>query len=284
MKFKILSALLLIALLAGCGRKKNATTSISLFNGKDLTGWYTWEAIPDSSANVPGMERNEEGHDTQPVGLNTDPLDVFSVVEMDGAPAIRISGQIMGILVTDKEYENYHLHLQFKWGNKNWPPRENGPRDSGVLYNSIGPEGHWGGVWMKSVEYQVNEKEVGDMYAVDTVFVEIPAVKDSTGEYHYQKGAQDVIFSPELQHCAKDVDYEKPVGEWNTIDIYTVNGKSIHVINGKVNNRIDMVKYLKDGVKVPLTKGKIQLQSEGSEVYYRNITLTPIAEIPQNLL
>ena len=139
-------------------------------------------------------------------------------------------------------------------------------------------------VWMKSIECQINETEVGDMYAVDTVFVDIPAVKNSSGEYHYQKGAGIVTFSPALQHCAKDIDYEKPWGEWNTVEIYTVKGKSVHVINGKVNLRIRDARYLKNGKEVVLDKGKIQLQSEGSEIYYRNITLMPIDKIPDDLL
>lgn len=284
MKIRILGIIILLVITGSCSHKKESGNELTLFNGKDLTGWYTYIAVPDSSVNVPGLQRDESGHYTGPVGLNKDPLDVFSVTEIDGAPAIRISGQIMGILVTDHSYKNYHLKLQFKWGKKKYPPKLNDLRDSGVLYNSIGPEGAWYGVWMKSIEYQVNETEVGDMYAVDSVFVDIPAVKDSTGEYHYQKGASIVTFSPDLQHCAKDVDYEKPLGEWNTIEIYTVNGQSIHVINGKVNLRIKDARHLDNGQEVTLDEGKIQLQSEGSEVYYRNITLTPIDKIPDDLL
>ncbi len=279
MKIKLFIFLSVLISFSGCGKK-----TVTLFNGTDLSGWYTYLAKPDSSVNMPDMQRDSTGHYTQPVGLNKDPLHVFSVVNIDGAPAIRASGQIMGILVTDNEYQNYHLKLQFKWGDKKYPPRENEPRDGGVLFNSIGPEGAWYGVWMESVECQINEKEVGDMYAVDSVFVDIPAVKDSTGEYHYQKGADIVTFSPDLQHCAKDTDYEKPVGEWNTIEIYTVNGQAVYVVNGKVNNRISAIRYLKDGKQIPLTKGKIQLQSEGSEIYYRNLTITPISEIPKELL
>lgn len=270
--------------LAGCGKKAGETGTVSLFNGKDFSGWYTWIARPDSSVEVPGMVRDAKGHYTEPIGLNKDPMGVFSVVEEDGAPAIRISGQIMGILVTDKEYENYHLKLQFKWGNKKYPPRQNEPRDSGILYNSIGHEGAWYGVWMKSIEYQVNEKEVGDIYAVDTVFIDIPAVKDSAGNYRYRQGAEKVTFSPAIQHCAHDADYEYPAGQWNTVEIYTINGRSVHVVNGKVNNRPENIRCYVNGEEVTLSKGKIQLQSEGSEVFYRDITIAPIREIPHELL
>ncbi len=284
MRTGIFLTTLLAIILSGCGKSAREGKPVSLFNGKDLTGWYTYIAVPDSSVDVPGMQRGLNGHYTQPLGLNNDILHVFSVVQMDGGPVIRVSGQIFGILVTDREYGNYHLKLQFKWGTKKYPPKLNELRDSGVLYNSIGPEGHWGGVWMKSIEFQVNEKEVGDLYTVDTVWVDVPAVKDSTGEYHYRKGAPIVTFDYNLQHCAHDADYEKPWGEWNTLEIYNVNGRSVHVVNGKVNNRLENFRYLVNGKEVPLTKGKIQIQSEGSEVYYRDITLTPISEIPPDLL
>ena len=282
--FKILICVSLF-IVAGCGKNNNTEKPISLFNGKDLSGWYTYLAKPDSSVQVPGLSRKANGQYADPIGLNKDPLGVFSVVELDGAPVIRISGQIMGILVTENEYENYHLKLEFKWGEKKYPPRENDPRDSGLLYNSIGKEGAWYGTWMKSVECQINEKEVGDLYTVDTVFVDVPALKDSTGkEYIYRRGAEKVTFSHEISHCAKDIDYEKPAGEWNTIDLYTVNGRSVHVINGKANIRLENFRYLLDGEEAPLIRGKIQLQSEGSEIFYKNITVTPIREIPHELL
>jgi hypothetical protein len=39
-----------------------------------------------------------------------------------------------------------------------------------------------------------------------------------------------------------------------------------------------------DGKETPLTKGKIQIQSEGAEVFYRNIAVRPMASIPPEYL
>jgi hypothetical protein len=39
-----------------------------------------------------------------------------------------------------------------------------------------------------------------------------------------------------------------------------------------------------DGRETPLTKGKLQLQSEAAEVYYRNIQIRPIDRIPNEIL
>jgi hypothetical protein len=83
----------------------------------------------------------------------------------------------------------------------------------------------------------------------------------------------------------KASDHEKPAGEWNVVDLYCFGRTSVHMVNGTVN----MVNYNsgrieKDGTVLPLTKGKIQIQSEGGELYIQSITLVPIKEIPAELL
>lgn len=252
---------------------------VSLFNGEDLSGWYTYQREPEPESEVAGIPRDENGRYLEPIGLNNDPLNVFTVVEEDGEPAIRISGETFGILVTNQEYENYHLKLQFKWGNEKYPPREDLKMDSGILYHSIGEEGAWGRVWMKSLECQVQETDCGDFIAVDSTFATIPAVENEGG-YSYAENGDEMEFSAERSYCNHDVDYENPMGEWNTIEIYTVDGNSVHVVNGHVNMRTYNSQYLENGERYPLTKGKIQLQSEGAEIFYRNIELRSIDEIP----
>ena len=101
------------------------TNWTQLFNGENLDGWYTFQKEPEPSSEVSGLARNEEGRYLEPIGLNKDPLKVFTVVSEEGTPAIRISGEVFGILVTEKEFGNYHLSLEFKWGKEKYPPREN---------------------------------------------------------------------------------------------------------------------------------------------------------------
>ncbi len=57
-----------------------------------------------------------------------------------------------------------------------------------------------------------------------------------------------------------------------------------HVVNGKVNMRLFNSRQIVDGKEIPLTKGKIQLQSEGAEIFYRDIKLRAIKEVPDELL
>ncbi len=121
---------------------------VALFNGKDLAGWETYLGKPHGG--------------TRAVGLNKDPDRVFTVVRLDGRPALRVSGQVPGTLTTLREYGDYWLRLEFKWGRKKWPPEEKAPRNSGVLYHGFGGHGAIAGMCMRSHECQIREKECGD--------------------------------------------------------------------------------------------------------------------------
>src|SRR5205809_672907 len=90
-------------------------------------------------------------------GAWRDPREVFTIVrDVDGRPAIRISGEVFGELRSKRTFKDYHLKLQFKWGSKKWPPREKPetPRDSGLLYHVHAPPGEGGRTWARSIELQ----------------------------------------------------------------------------------------------------------------------------------
>src|SRR5439155_10421947 len=74
------------------------------------------------------------------------------------------SAQPVGYIVTDKEYSNYHLRLQYKWGTKRFEPRAKTRRDAGILYHIVGKDG----VWPRSIECQIQENDVGDIFTVYT--------------------------------------------------------------------------------------------------------------------
>jgi hypothetical protein len=254
----------------------------SLWNGKDLSGWETWLARPNPRSDVPGLTRNDQGNYTEAVGLNKDPKGVYSVVEVDGKPAIRISGEIYGALTTKEEFENYHLRFQFKWGTKQWPPRETGVRDSGCLYHCVGPHGAGSGAWMQSLECQVQEHDCGDFFSVAGVIVDVEANRRDPANPRsplvYTKGAPKVTGT--TQRIIRNPENDKPTGEWNTIEVLCVGQTSVHVVNGKVNMIMTGLRRKVDGQEVPLTKGKLQFQSEAAEVFYRNIEVRPLRAIP----
>jgi len=256
-----------------------------LFNGKDLSGWETWLGRPHKQIEVPGLPRDGEGQYAGPLGLNQDPKGVYSVVEADGAPALRISGEIWGGLTTREEHENYHFKAEFKWGSKKWPPREDRPRDSGLLYHCTGPHGAGASYWMRSFECQIREKECGDFWSVDRVLVDVEAAPvkaaEPRGDLVYTRGAPRVLGT--TRRVLKKADHEKAAGEWNTLEIYCLGPTSVHVVNGKAVLVLQNLRHRVDGQERPLTRGRLQLQSEGAEIFYRGLAIRPITELPKGL-
>ena len=249
----------------------------SLFNGKDLTGWETYLDSPYSA--------DKQAAKLPPLGLNNDPKRVFSVVTVDGKPALRISGETYGGINTLADFENYHLRFEFKWGTLQWPPKLGQPRDSGLLYHSVGNHGT-SMLWMESFEFQIQEGDCGDYWGVMDVLTDIRARKNDKGNYTYQPDGEVVTFQDKTTNgrtCLKNPNAEKLSGQWNVVDLYCVGDTCLHVMNSTVNMVLTHTRHLVGGQAVPLTKGKIQLQSEGAEVFYRNIQLEKITQLPAEL-
>ena len=250
-----------------------------LYNGKDLTGWDTYIGpdLNDSGKFITG----------QPLGLNNDPRHVFTIVNQDGENLIRISGENWGAISTKDEFENYHLQLQFKWGEFSWGQKKNKKKDSGLLYHSVGKYGADYGAWMRSQEFQIEEGNCGDYWGVAGGMADMPVIKKSETEYVYNPQGTLITFregSKQGRRCIKGSDAEKPTGQWNTLDLYCHGDTSIHVINGVVMMILYNEKQLDNGQVLPLTKGKIQIQSEGAEVFYRQIRIEPIDRLPAELV
>jgi hypothetical protein len=257
-----------------------------LFNGRDLGGWDTFLGKPHETTEVSGLARDADGRYTEVVGVNRDPRGVFSVAQIDGAPAIRVSGEIYGGLVTQAEYGDYHLRFQFRWGSTRWPPRPQQPRDTGCCYHSVGPHGASYGFWMRSFEFQIQEGDVGDFYSLAGVIVDATATAvDPTNP------KSDLRFAPDAprvvgttRRVIKAAAMERPLGAWNTCDLYCLGQSSVHVVNGRTQMVLSGLRHKMGEREVPLTRGKLQFQSEAAEVYFRDIAIRPIREIPPAVL
>jgi hypothetical protein len=251
----------------------------SLFNGKNLTGWDTYLG--------PDLDDKGKFITPTPIGLNNDPRHVFTIVKEDNEPAIRVSGDGWGAIITKAEYENYHLRLQFKWGKLQWGQRKKGNKDSGLLYHSVGPYGADYGAWMRAQEFQVEEGNCGDFWGCAGGTADIPSIKKTEKDYVYNTTGTLTTFSEsnkQGRHCIKQgVSYENPSGEWNTLDLYCHGDTSIHVVNGKVAMVLYHNSQYDKGSFTPLSKGKIQLQSEGAEVFYRRVAIQQISKLPIEL-
>jgi hypothetical protein len=253
-----------------------------LFNGKDLSGWDSeMMNLPDPAWDVPGLARNTNGVYLEALGKNRDPLHVFTVTNLDGVPAIHVSGQGFGVIMTTAAFTNVHVRLEIKWGDRKWSKKIGKPYDTGLLYFCHSEAGLADKTWPRSFEFQICQNEFGDLYALASQ-ITVPARRDGK-LWRYNPAGTNTIFlqkRPIGNHCAHIVDAEKPKGEWNTLDLITFNGNSIHVVNGQVVMRLYHAQRLDQGDPTPISAGKLCLQTEGGECYFRNIAVQPITEIP----
>jgi hypothetical protein len=251
----------------------------TLFNGKNLEGWDTYLG--------PVYDSLKKSFDTTNVlGLNKDPRKVFSVVSVDGTPALRISGESFGGISTKEPFTNFHLKLEFKWGQKKWNPRKDRVRDSGILYHAVGKHGADFGFWMRSQEFQVEEGNVGDYWGVAGGSFEVPATPHEK-KYVYDPRGQLFVFNEKSKvgrNCIKSQDAENLTGQWNSVEIYCLGDTAVHVVNGRVNMILYHSAQLDKGQLMRLSSGKIQIQSEGAEVFYRNLQIEKIKKLPEEIL
>jgi len=276
---QIFTLFLVAVLLLSFSESKQTEKWQKLFDGKSLAGWdkYIGPDLDDKGKPLTGT----------PIGLNNDPKQVFTVVNQEGENMIRISGENWGAITTKDNYENYHLHLQFKWGKLTWGQKKGKKMDSGLLYYSTGKYGADYGAWMRSQEFQIEEGNCGDYWGVAGGIADIPVIKRADTAYVYSKEGLMTTFKEGTKvgrRCIKNGDAEKPSGEWNSIDLYCLGNTSIHVVNGKVMMVLYHNRQLDNGQEIPSAKGKIQIQSEGAEVFYKDIKLTNINKLPAQLV
>ena len=194
----------------------------TLFNGKDLKGWHTY---------------------LKDIGVNNDPDSDFRIENN----VIHVLGKDLGYAMTDSAYNNYHFKVDFKWGEKKWPPRQDAKRDGGVCYNI--PANSPDSIWPSSIECQIQEGDVGDFWLLGFSTIKVKGVENQPSNH---------------TRMQKYADGEKPNGEWNTVEIISYNGKCIQAVNGVVVNV---------GEEASNKNGRILLQSEYSEIYYRNVKI-----------
>jgi hypothetical protein len=163
------------------------------------------------------------------------------------------------------------------------------PKDSGILYYCVGPHGAGSGGWMKSVESNVMEEDYGSFWAVNGTIVDIELGEERSAYREdpkntypvYKKGGKLVQRGPAGGDGIRPTPIPEPKpGSWNVAEVYSVNGTGVHVFNGQVTLVLRNTRQMVDGKLVPLTKGKIQLQSEFGEIYWRKPEIREINSFP----
>lgn len=195
-----------------------------LFNGKDLTGWVNVNTEPDTWRVEKGM--------------------------------LVCSGNPIGVMRTDKQYENFVLHVE-------WMHTEPGGNSGMFLWS--GPRANPGSPFPDGVEVQMLELEWPNLHKQDG---KTPPAAYVHGELF---GVGKVKTVPDNARGVRSMSIEnrcKGRGEWNTYDVVAVDGVIKLSVNGKFVNGISHTSQ---------KKGYICMESEGARIYFRNIR---IMELP----
>ena len=255
---------------------------VSLIDGRDLKGWTPWLGYRDPSVTY------RAGPALRPIGTAQDTSGDFAVREVDGEPAIWIKGQTWGSLVHQADLRDYHLRLEYRWGAKTWAPRETEPRNNGLLYHTHGQPGEVFGTWRPSVEFEIMKGSTGMIVTVGGKVRAMTSVAFDPSliapHLRFRKGGRtvDMINGTGTWNVEAARDAERPIGEWNVLDLYVVGDRAVHVVNGvPVAEAHGLAVIAADGSRQPLTHGHIQLQSEGAETWFRRITVEPIRSLPR---
>lgn len=212
-RFAVISACMLVWFTA-CQQKGEP---IQLFNGTNLNGWSLY-AAEDSIVKA---------------------TDVFSVKE----GTIHIKGNPFGYMYTNDEYDNFDLHVEWRWAD--------GVGSNSGIFLFVQPAEK---LWPNAIECQLHKGDAGDFVLLGG---------SDLAEFKLKEGEK----RPEYPVVKKQQEStELAVGEWNQADITCQDGNITVKINGKIQNR---------GSNPMYKKGRIALQSEGGEVEFRNVVLTP---------
>ena len=245
---------------------------ISLVNGRDLTGWYTMlEKSGKSFAEAHGMVTIEE-----------EMLHILGNEE-------GVLPAEAGYIATNQEFENVHIRAEYKWGVKRHAPRYTPKRDNGLLYGVVGADK----VWPTCVELQIEEGDVGDFFMVGTRGIQDNHWAGLFGEGINPRtgwpkpagrsgpppGTAQSASIPTGGRFIKDGNFEL-LDQWNTVEVIWQGDKAAHIVNGRTVNVATSLQQpdpQNPGQFIPLTRGKIAIEIEFAEIWFRRIEVKSLA-------
>jgi hypothetical protein len=229
-----------------------AGEAVPLFNGENLEGWDTWYRHDDKDQDL--------------FAVKDGMIHVYPHQEQG-------SDQTFAGIVTQGEFSHYLLSLEYRWGEKKFQPRHDAVRDAGILFHVHGEAK----IWPYSVECQVQEGDTGDIWAIGTAVTSTvnPVIRNYSPEgERVTRGGKPGKFS----RFHRGYMWEVP--GWNRVEVLVKGDYARFTVNGHIVNEAHDMKYhdTVTGKWKPLTSGKILLQAEGAELFYRNITIQALPQ------
>lgn len=234
-----------------------------LFNGRDLDGWTFFQ------------DGVGQADTTKAVSVGN------GVIHMLGPKHSGTAAPGFGHIATTREYGDYHLRLQYRFGEARFEPRLLAKRNSGILYHMFPARDR---VWPNSIEFQLQESDVGDAILINTRCWPGADLGGTPAWPVNASFAARPTFPPpanprpaiERQSLKKNGSGFERLQDWNTIELIAYGDRAAHLVNGRIVNTIyDIVgqEVTDRNVYRPLTRGRIGLEIEGAEVMFRNIEI-----------
>ncbi len=202
---------------------------------------------------------------------------------------LHISGRGYGYMATKQAFSDYHLIVEFKWGEHTWGSRKDSARDNGILVHAFGPHGACDGTWITSIEANIIEGGMGDIIVISSKLpdgtVLAPSVTceielDRDKELRWKRGApRQTVTGGRVNWAKRDEDWvdrigfrgkgdlDKPVGEWNRLEIIAKGDTLRYLFNGELVN---------EAFEVSPREGRVCIQTEAAEMIARRFELLPL--------
>ncbi len=221
-------------------------------------------------------------------------MDRGEIWSVDDEGNLYVSGKGMGYVRSNQAFRDYHLVLDYKWGERTRAGRADRARDCGLLIHAFGPDGAYGNTWMSCIEAQLIEGGSGDFLVlaakdedgtIAPTSITAEVKRDRDGEPVWTPGAEKETFPAEGATMARvnwrdrdpdwvdvkgyrgEKDIENPLGEWNRMEVIC-EGDTIRILlNGELVNEV---------TECHPSEGYIGLQSEYAECHIRRFELHPL--------
>lgn len=176
------------------------------------------------------------------------------MVTVDGGPAIRGYPDGDWRLTTLRDFENYQLRLEYRWGSKRPGERSN----SGVMYHYQSATLDKSFAKIRFHELDLWPPEVGNLLPASGVSLK-----------------RDMDTQP---------NFERPAPAWNRVDLMSVGDRAVQAINGRLTASYRDARINLGGESGPAyTSGAVQLQTLTGEVFFRDIKVRRIRALNSRL-
>lgn len=252
------SALLGLPGMAGAAEPRTQAGWRSLFDGDSLDGW-TFYQDGIGARDTLGVVAIGDG-----------------VLHFHGRNYRGAGKAAFGHIATVDRWSDYHLRLDYRWGQARFAPRALQRRNSGILYH-LGPERDR--LFLEGVEFQVEEGDVGDAIMINTRALAGPVLGGTPLWPTYFPGLPTTYEPPVFaggiaRQWFRHAGAYETLDGWNTLDLYAFGDQAAHLVNGRI---VMTLFAMRDRGNVPLTGGRIALEFEAAEILYRNVMIRSLS-------